>query len=407
MPTMAELSNWLFFGALGLYMAAMLAYFFRMAFTRATVDGVLMSTRSGERAGLAATALALTGAGVHLGSVVTRGLAAQRVPWANMYEYSSVMALIAVAAGLLVVQRRMGYGHLMGFVLAASVIMMSAGAMLFVPAGPTVPALESYWLKIHVTAMVSASAVFILAFVTTALYLARDTAERRVAARSGGRFTAGTVGAASVDLTVGEGERQRAGGRGAEGEGERQRAGGRGVDASEVETDAVAPAGEAVIGSPLELRRVMPPVWFAILPAAFFFVWGLLKYDALRGASMAPVGALLGVGAWYALPHLPSAAQLDMLAYRVTAFALPIFTFAIICGAIWAEEAWGRYWGWDPKETGSFFTWVLYAAYLHARATHGWRGRRAAWIGAGAFLALMVTYFAVNLFVVGLHSYAT
>jgi cytochrome c-type biogenesis protein CcsB len=148
-------------------------------------------------------------------------------------------------------------------------------------------------------------------------------------------------------------------------------------------------------------------VWFVILPALFFFTWGVLKYDAVRGASMAPLGALLGVGAWYALPHLPSAAQLDMLAYRVTAFAMPIFTFAIICGAIWAEEAWGRYWGWDPKETGSFFTWVLYAAYLHARATHGWRGRRAGWIGAGAFLALMVTYFAVNLFVVGLHSYAT
>jgi cytochrome c-type biogenesis protein CcsB len=151
----------------------------------------------------------------------------------------------------------------------------------------------------------------------------------------------------------------------------------------------------------------MSPVWFAVLPALFFFTWGLLKYDVVRGASMAPVGALLGVSAWYALPHLPSAAQLDTLAYRITAFAMPIFTFAVICGAIWAEEAWGRYWGWDPKETGSFFTWVLYAAYLHARATRGWRGRRAAWIGAGAYVALMVTYFAVNLFVVGLHSYAT
>ena len=378
MLTMAELSNGLFFGALGLYLAAMVASFFRMAFTRATVDGVLMSTRAGERAGLAATGLAVCGVAVHLGSVVSRGLAAQRVPWANMYEYSSVMALIAVCAGLLVVQRRMGYGHLLGFVLAASVVMMSAGAMLFVPAGPTVPALESYWLKIHVTAMVSASAVFILAFVTTALYLARDTAERRVAARSGGQFAAGTVGAASIELVDPSSD---------QGSGEK--------------------AADAVISSPLELRRVMSPVWFAILPALFFFVWGLLKYDAVRGASMAPLGALLGVGAWYALPHLPSAAQLDTLAYRVTAFAMPIFTFAIICGAIWAEEAWGRYWGWDPKETGSFFTWVLYAAYLHARATHGWRGRRAAWIGAGAFLALMVTYFAVNLFVVGLHSYAT
>ena len=379
MRTMAELSNGLFFAALGLYGVAMIASFFRMAFTRATVDGVLMSTRAGERAGLAATGLAVCGVASHLGSIVTRGLAAQRVPWANMYEYSSVMALLAVCAGLVVLQRRTGYGHLLGFVLAAGVIMMSAGAMLFVPAGPTVPALESYWLKIHVTAMVSASAVFILAFVTTALYLARDTAERRVAARSGAQFAAGTVGAASIDL----------------------------VDASDERVAAARRATESTITSPLELRRVMSPVWFAVLPALFFFAWGLLKYGAVRGGSMAPLGALLGMGAWYALPYLPSAAQLDMLAYRVTAFAMPIFTFAIICGAIWAEEAWGRYWGWDPKETGSFFTWVLYAAYLHARATHGWRGRRAAWIAAGAFLALMVTYFVVNLVVVGLHSYAT
>ena len=369
MRTMAELSNTLFAVALVAYIAGMAAYFFRMAFTRVSVDGVLASTRGGERAGLVGTGLAITGATAHVGSIVTRGLAADRVPWANMYEYSSVMALIAIVAGLAVLQRRMGFGHLMGFVLAAGVVMMSAGAMLFVPAGPTVPALESYWLKIHVTAMVSASAVFVLAFVATALYLARDTAERRVAARSGGRYAVGTVGAASIDLT---------------------------------EAHADAP----VISSPLELRRVLSPLWFALLPAALFFLWGLAKYDIVRAGSMAPVGALVGIGAWYALPHLPSASQLDTLAYRITAFAMPIFTFAIICGAIWAEEAWGRYWGWDPKETGSFFTWVLYAAYLHARATYGWRGHRAAWVGVAAFVALMVTYFVVNLVVSGLHSYA-
>jgi cytochrome c-type biogenesis protein CcsB len=367
---MADGSNTLFFVALGTYIAAMVGFFFRMAFTRADADGGLVATPAGRIAGRAAMGLAVTGAAAHLASVVSRGMASGRVPWANMYEYSSVMALIAVVGGLVFVQHRWGHGHLMGFVLAAAVVMMSAGAMLWVPAGPTVPALESYWLKIHVTAMVSASAVFILAAVATGLYLARDTAERRVAARSGRHFAPGTVGAASVDLAAPE----QSGGR---------------------------------VASPLELRRVVSPLWFVVVPTAFFFVWGLLKYDAVRGASMASVGALLGVAAWYSLPYLPAAAELDTLSYRLTAFAMPIFTFAIICGAIWGEEAWGRYWGWDPKETGSFFTWVLYAAYLHARATYGWRGRRAAWVGLGAFVALMVTYFAVNLVVVGLHSYAT
>ena len=103
---------------------------------------------------------------------------------------------------------------------------------------------------------------------------------------------------------------------------------------------------------------------------------------------------------------LPSAATLDGVAYRVFAFAFPIWTFAVIAGAIWAQEAWGRYWGWDPKETWSFITWVTFAGYLHARATSGWKGRRAAVIALVGFVALLITYYAVNLWIVGLHSYA-
>jgi cytochrome c-type biogenesis protein CcsB len=103
---------------------------------------------------------------------------------------------------------------------------------------------------------------------------------------------------------------------------------------------------------------------------------------------------------------LPTAATLDRIAYRVYAFAFPIWTFAVIAGAIWAQEAWGRYWGWDPKETWSFITWVIFAGYLHARATSGWKGRRAAVIAMVGFVSLLITYYAVNLWIVGLHSYA-
>lgn len=103
---------------------------------------------------------------------------------------------------------------------------------------------------------------------------------------------------------------------------------------------------------------------------------------------------------------LPDAARLDTLAYRIVAFAFPLWTFAVISGAIWAENAWGRYWGWDPKETWAFITWVIYAGYLHARATAGWRGRRAAYISILGFVALLVNYFGVNLFVNSLHSYS-
>ncbi|CAL9457514.1 Cytochrome c biogenesis protein CcsA [Streptomyces sp. enrichment culture] len=106
------------------------------------------------------------------------------------------------------------------------------------------------------------------------------------------------------------------------------------------------------------------------------------------------------------LDRLPSAASLDKFSYRVNAAVFPLWTFTIIAGAIWAGDAWGRYWGWDPKETWSFITWVAYACYLHARATAGWKGRKAAYLALLAFACWLFNYYGVNIFVSGKHSYA-
>jgi cytochrome c-type biogenesis protein CcsB len=104
--------------------------------------------------------------------------------------------------------------------------------------------------------------------------------------------------------------------------------------------------------------------------------------------------------------RVPASQELDAMAYRVNAFVFPLWTFAVIAGAIWAEDAWGRYWGWDPKETWAFITWLVYAGYLHARATAGWRGRKAAVLGLVGFACFLINFFGVNLFASGLHSYA-
>ncbi|MFI2436856.1 c-type cytochrome biogenesis protein CcsB [Streptomyces sp. NPDC018693] len=106
------------------------------------------------------------------------------------------------------------------------------------------------------------------------------------------------------------------------------------------------------------------------------------------------------------LDRLPASASLDKFAYRVNAAVFPLWTFTIIAGAIWAGDAWGRYWGWDPKETWSFITWVAYAGYLHARATAGWKGRKAAYLALAAFGCWLFNYYGVNIFVSGKHSYA-
>ncbi|MFT3901033.1 MAG: c-type cytochrome biogenesis protein CcsB [Gordonia sp. (in: high G+C Gram-positive bacteria)] len=100
-----------------------------------------------------------------------------------------------------------------------------------------------------------------------------------------------------------------------------------------------------------------------------------------------------------------AADRLDRIAYRCVVFAFPLFSLGVICGAIWAEHAWGRYWAWDPKETVSFISWVIYAAYLHARATAGWRIQAAA-INVVGFASVLFNLFAINLVVSGLHSYA-
>ena len=104
--------------------------------------------------------------------------------------------------------------------------------------------------------------------------------------------------------------------------------------------------------------------------------------------------------------RIPSQEILDRLQYRLIAFVFPLWTFAIIAGAIWAESAWGRYWGWDPKETWAFITWVGYAAYLHARATVGWRGRRAAWLCLIAGSTFLFNYVYVNVWGSGKHTYS-
>ena len=374
----AQTSNTLFHVAFVVYILAMVLSFFRLAFTRVSVAGVPTSTSAGRLIGWVATGLTLGAAIVHGASVVTRGMAAGgRVPWANMYEYSSLVALIAIVVGLLVVQRRMGYGHLMGFVLAGAVLLMTSALLLYDNAAPVQPALNSYWIKIHTSAAMGASSIFMVAFAATALYLIKDAAERRVAVTA--TYDRSTVGAAQLSDTAV-------------------------LDGYEVDVesdDAAAPAS-----APAQ-RDALSPVLFPVVPFVVVGLFTLLVWRAPTAALIAgSVAALLGTASWYSVPVLPPAARLDTLAYRVIAFGFPIWTFAVMAGAIWAEEAWGRYWGWDPKETGSFVTWVLYASYLHARSTRGWRGRRAAWIGVVAFGALMVTYYAVNLWIVGLHSYA-
>ena len=242
----------------------------------------------------------ILGALVHTSSIAVRALAVDAVPWSNMYEFASVAGLVGVLAFLGVLWKLPALRHLGGFILLPVILVMFlAGTVLYSRAQPLVPALQSYWLAIHVTLVSIGEGALMTSAVLSILYLMKVRHDRR-----------------SVEA-------------------------------------------------------------------------------GYRPGSLGTLAA-----------KLPSAAALDKAAYRVVAFSFPLYTVAIICGAIWAEAAWGRYWGWDPKETWAFIAWVIYACYLHARATAGWKGRVAAWINLLGFFAITFNFFVINIVVSGLHSYA-
>jgi cytochrome c-type biogenesis protein CcsB len=257
----------------------------------------LRAIRQAGRWVQAAMALSAVGVVAHVAAVVTRGFAVHRAPWGNMYEFVTALTCVAAIFFLFVMIKYRAWA-LGVFVMGAVVVALGlAETLIYTAAGQLVPALQSYWLDIHVTAMTLATGIFFVAAVLGVVYLAADRDARRVAA---GRPGSGN---------------------------------------------------------------------------------GIMR-------------------------RLPSVEQIDRLTYRTVMFGFPVWTFGVIAGAIWADQAWGRYWGWDPVETWAFITWVLYAAFLHARATAGWRGRRAHYIQLLGFTSLMFNILVVQVFIAGLHSYA-
>jgi cytochrome c-type biogenesis protein CcsB len=148
-------------------------------------------------------------------------------------------------------------------------------------------------------------------------------------------------------------------------------------------------------------------VWFLIhivaaaISGAAFSVGGVMSILYLIKKRAEGRGTVRGY-----LGQLPDSRRMDLIAYRFLAFAFPLWTFTVAAGAIWAQYAWGRYWGWDPKETWALVTWVIYACYLHARSTAGWRGTRAAVIAIIGLTSFWFNFVGINLLVSGLHSYA-
>ena len=235
---------------------------------------------------------------LHGVGVLLRGIAASRVPWANMYEFSITGSFVVVAIflfALAIKDIRLIATFVSGFTL---LILGSATAIFYVEVKSLMPALQSYWLVIHVTVAILATAFFNIAAALSIAYILK---------------TAAWVEKSKLKL----------------------------------------------VGT---MKRI--------------------------------------------LAMFPAVDKIEKLAYRFNIIGFILWSFTLIAGAIWAERAWHRYWGWDTKEVWTFIIWTIYAGYLHANATRGWTGKRSAWLALVGFVAILFNFTVVNLFFKGLHVYS-
>jgi cytochrome c-type biogenesis protein CcsB len=229
-----------------------------------------------------------------------------------------------------------------GFVLLIAAIALGYATTWNEGYMPAVPALQSYWIKVHVPLVISSYASFMVAFVVGGLYLLKYSFEQYFGRK---RIVASAMtSAGAVNVPV-----------------------------SEYNAD-VGISDVRVTG----LRNDTPNIAAAAERGDFWGMW---------------------------LQTLPSLAKLDIMAYRVIAVGLPLLTIGIITGAWWAKEAWGAYWQWDPKETAALLSWIVYASYMHLHTRNQWRGYRCAWINVVGFATIIFCYLGVNIWISGLHSY--
>ena len=292
---LSQISLIFIYAAMAVYTGAFLTFVTHLSRLASEKKKVRTAATKLERVAIIVLAF---GAVLHGAGVVLRGIAASRVPWANMYEFSitgSFVVMVIFLVALAIKDIRLLATFVSGFVL---LILGSATAIFYVEVKSLMPALQSYWLVIHVTVAILATAFFNIAAALSIAYIFK---------------TAKWVEKSKLKLVA-------------------------------------------------TLRRIL-----ALFPAV---------------------------------------EKIERLAYRFNIIGFILWSFTLIAGAIWAERAWHRYWGWDTKEVWTFIIWTIYAGYLHANATRGWTGKRSAWLAVIGFVAILFNFTVVNLFFKGLHVYS-
>jgi ABC-type transport system involved in cytochrome c biogenesis permease subunit len=384
------------------------------------------------------------GAGIVAAVAMTKALALRWVaagwdhpPFTNMYE-SLVFFVWGIVVVYLVAEWRYRVKIAGAFVLPLAGLAMGLASLSpNKEIEPLVPALQSIWLHLHVAVASIGYAAFLTAFVFAVLFLLKDKVPlTRFIAVAAGFAVFAILGASRgsliasgqflLDQTVehGHGWTKVPLPDGPEGKFAQIAVPGAGpVLLVALAGYLLAFVAALMAGRRTEARAPRQGLFAAFIVLTLAMGWLVLQVRQMPDARLAanPYALAILVLAWLGsllivifgwrydelLAALPAASTLDKLGYRAILVGFPLMTLVIVTGAIWANKAWGRPWGWDPKETASLVTWIIYLLYLHTRLTAGWTGRRSNLIAIVGFLSVVFTYLGVNLLLSGLHAYAT
>jgi cytochrome c-type biogenesis protein CcsB len=394
---LAELSSNLLYLAFVLYLVA--TFFFGGAIRQKNLDS------NKNRSATIAIAVSIAGFISQLGYFVTRWIAGGHAPVSNFFEFATFFAMMLVGAFIIIFfMYRVTVVGL--FALPVALLLIAYASMFPTEIAPLIPALQTHWLYIHVTTAAAGQAILSISFVTGLIYLIRQVNQSK---KSKQTFwlevvfffivcTIGFILMTSVYSGMGYEAKFKYTMKNAE--------------QVEEEAEIVYNLPALVTPHKGELLTEGKQEGFVEVPMIVngkklnTVIWsvisGIVLYLLIRVVTRKRIGELLKPTVQRINPDV-----LDEISYRSVAIGFPVFTLgALIFAMIWAQIAWTRFWGWDPKEVWALVTWLFYAAFLHLRLSKGWHGEKSAWLAIIGFMIIMFNFVVVNLVIAGLHSYA-
>lgn len=340
-----------------------------------------------------------------LGYFITRWIASGHAPVSNLFEYTTFFGMMLVLAFIIIYF--IYKNSLLGlFTMPVALLVIAFASMFPTDIAPLIPALQSDWLKIHVTTAALGEAILAVSFAAGLIYLVYSIDQTKASKKTFWLefvlyMLLTTVGFVAVTTTFNMMDYETTF---------------KWVNKTGEEAELVynmLPIAGPSDGEIIKGNKFSPlfeaPTWMngqnspkKLNTLLWSLIGGLVLYGLLRLILRKRIAAALQPLLKNVNPEL-----VDEISYRSVAIGFPVFTLgALIFAMIWAQIAWTRFWGWDPKEVWALITWLFYAAFLHLRLSKGWQGEKSAWLAVIGFVIIMFNLVAVNLVISGLHSYA-